>query len=217
VSRQSSIDDEDTDDAGLEAVFGGVWRAKGCRGCGQGPEDLARIDAIAVTAFLERRFASLLDNPEHSLRHRGPGRGSWSAMEPAAKVSDVLGAADTRLRDLLGEEALEPVPTATETRRSFASPQTIPAVFAALAENVRRLTATIAGATTEDWRRGEPDEGATPGELVWLALHDATHHLEDAELLLDAAWARSEAPRPAADIHSVRTPDETGSAVIRLI
>lgn len=123
-------------------------------------------------------------------------------MEPAAKVSDVLGAADTRLRDLLGEETRQPVPTTSETRRSIPSSQTVSAVFAALAENVKRLTATIAGATAEDWRRAGPCDGATAGELVWLALHDATHHLEDAELLLDAAWARHEAPRPAANIRS---------------
>lgn len=193
--------DQGGDDEELFATSGGAWRAKGCRGCGQGSQDLARLDAIAIATFLERRFALLLDNPEQSLRHRGPARGSWSAIEPAVQVSEVLGDTDTRLRDLFGDEPLEPVPTADAT---------ISAVFAALAENVRRLTATIAGATTEDWRRGEPYDGPSAGELVWLALHDATHHLEDAELLLDATLAPDHAPRPPTILHSVPGGRQTG-------
>jgi hypothetical protein len=180
-----------------------------CSGCGEGPEDLARIDAISITTFLERRFASLLANPEHSLRYRGPGRGSWSAMEPAVKVAEALGAADNRLRDLLGEETTDRVPVATEPQRSVPSRQTVSAVFADLAENVSRLTETIAGATSEDWRRREPHDGATAGEIVWLALHGATHHLEDAELLLDAACARGKEPRPATGLYSLPVLDET--------
>ena len=214
MSTQSSrMPDADADDTEIVTASGGVWRAKGCRGCGQGPEDLARIDAIAVAAFLQRRFSSLLDNPEHSLRHRGPGRGSWSAMEPAAKVSDVLGAATGRLRDLLGEEGLEPVVTTADIQGSIPSPQTLSAVLTALDENVRRLTATIAGATTEDSRRREPDTGTTPGELVWLALHDATHHLEDAELLLDAAPGQAATTCHASGIHSVPALEEAGGGV----
>jgi phospholipase C len=53
-------------------------------------------------------------------------------MEPAAQVSDVLGAATSRLRDLLGEEPLEPVVATTDTQRSILSPQTLSAVLAAL-------------------------------------------------------------------------------------
>jgi hypothetical protein len=207
MSGQSSrVPDDDQYEAGVITRSAGAWRAQRCRGCGQGPEDLARRDAIAVTAALERRVASLLANPEHTLRDRGPGRGSWSAMEPAVRVADVLGAADSGLRDLLGEDAFQPVLVATVAQRSVPSRHTASEVRAALADNVRRLTATIAGATTEDWRRREPYHGATPGELVWLALHDATHHLEDAELLLDATSAPGTGPRPATDIHSVPDP-----------
>ena len=175
-------------------------RAEVCRGCGQGSENLARLDAIAVTAYLQRRFASLLDNPERALRDRGPGRGTWSAMEPAAQVSDVLAGADRRLRALLGEEALPAVPAALDMQPSIRSAQTLSMVLATLSENVRRLTATIAGATTQDWRRPAPGDGSTAGQMVWLALHDATHHLEDAELLLDAASARATTLRPVTDI-----------------
>jgi hypothetical protein len=205
---------EDPDDSELVTTTGGVWRARGCRGCGQGPEELARIDAIATAAFLQRRFASLLAHPEHSLRYRGPGRGSWSAMEPAVKVSEVLRIADGRLRTLLGEDLLDPIPGARHKEGTGSSAPTFAAVIAVLNATVRRLTGTIAGSTTEDWRRSDPDSGATAGELVWLALHEATHHLEDAELLLDSATNSGEQVHEAPGLHSVpeaRKPDHTAS------
>lgn len=168
------------------AVPGAAERAQTCRGCGQRPTGLTRLDVLAGLASLERRFTTLLGHPEHSLRYRGPGRGSWSAMDPAAQVSEVLAAANRQLRELLGEETLE------QDRARMAAPTTSPttsAVLSTLARSVRRLTATIKGTTTEDWRRPRPDDAGTAAELVWLALHEATHHLEDAELLLDAASA----------------------------
>lgn len=193
MSGQSGrMPDDDPDDSELVTRVGDLWRAKGCRGCGEGPDDLARIDAIATAASLQRRFALLLASPERSLRYRGPVRGSWSAMEPAVRVSDVLAAADRRLRTLLDEDMLDPVPRARGEQ-----------AIDLLAEAVRRLTGTIAGSTTEDWRRRESKGGATAGELVWLALHEATHHLEDAELLLDSA-TNGDPPEPGAPaLHSV--------------
>ncbi|MDQ1393697.1 MAG: hypothetical protein QOF30_2674 [Acidimicrobiaceae bacterium] len=187
--QSSPVPDDDQDEADGTARSGGAGRANRCRGCGQGPEDLDPRHAIAVTAVVERRLASLLAHPEHTLRNRGPGRGSWSALEPALRVAHVLAAADRGLRHLFGDDALQPIAAATETPRSVPSRPTVSQVRAALADNARRLTATIAGATTQDWRRRQPHHGATPGELVWSAVHDATHHLEDAELLLDATTA----------------------------
>ena len=159
--------------------------AVACSGCGQPPRDLAPFDAVAVTRALLRRCALLLHRREESLHDRGPEPGSWSAMEPAERVAPVLGAANTRLCDLLGEENLVPVlatvvPLASERARRSPS-----AVLGSLEDKVRRLVATIEGATASDWCRTRPGDGATPGEVVWLAVHDATHHVEDAELVLD--------------------------------
>jgi len=157
-----------------------AWRAMDCIGCGQRPDDLTALDAIALIAILRRRCTSLLAHPEDTLRHRGAKAGSWSALEPAAHVSAVVAAANHRLRAMLGEEPQAEVPAATEAPGSRAS---------ALAENLRRLIATIGGATAHDWQRPRPDNGATAGEVVWLALHEATHDIEDAELVVDAASA----------------------------
>ncbi len=163
-----------------------------CSGCGQRPEGFAPLDAVAEARVLQRRCESLLRHPEVSLRRRGPQPGSWSAMEPAARVSDALGIANHRLRELLGEEGVPPnAPIGSPT------PHLAPwALLASLAENVSHLTATIDGATAEDWYRPRPD-GPTARQLVWLALHDAIHHLEDAELLgIKAALAATtQAPR----------------------
>ena len=60
-----------------------------CHGCGERGHDLARIDAIVVTSFLERRLASLLDDPRHSFRHRDLGRGTALALQPAVHASRV--------------------------------------------------------------------------------------------------------------------------------
>jgi hypothetical protein len=165
----------ETDSAGEPmAAPDAAWRSMDCVGCGQRPDDLTPLDAIALTAALRRRCASLLAQPDATLRHRGSKPGSWSALEPAAHVSAVIAAANHRLRGLLGEEAPSGAPGST---------------VAALQENLARLIATICAATAHDWYRSRPDNGATAGEVVWLALHEATHHVEDAELVLDAASA----------------------------
>jgi hypothetical protein len=115
-------------------------------------------------------------------------------MEPAERVADGLGAANSRLRDLLGEDPQEPDPVTfsapgVSVRRS---PTT---VLAALTDNVGHLVATVDGATADDWYHRRHDSGATAGEVVWLALHDLTHQLEDAERLVDVASASDPEPR----------------------
>jgi hypothetical protein len=180
--------------AGERAVLalGAPWRsAVACSGCGQRPENLTPLHAVTAIRVLQRRCASLLGQPEHSLAHRRCEPGSWSAMEPAAQVSQVMGGADSRLRDLFGEEEAEPVPVAIEGAELAPAEQlrTPAAVLIALDGNVSGLVATITSATATDWDCPRPDDGATANEMVWLALHDATHHLEDAELLVDAALA----------------------------
>jgi hypothetical protein len=122
-------------------------------------------------------------------------------MEPAAQVSAVLGATDHRLRELLGEEIAGPVPLGIEGVAPGQDLQQL--ALTSLGDNVRSLIATLEGATTQDWHRVNPDNDATAAEMVWLALHDARHHLEDAELVLDAAlmsgpaaWASGEDQLP---------------------
>ena len=148
---------------------------------------MAPLDAVAVIRILARRGALLLHHHEDSLAHRRREPGSWSAMEPAVKVSAVLGAANDRLREMLGEESAESVPIAIGG--AGMAPDRQRQALDSLGNNVRALVATIEGATTQDWHRVCPENDTTAAEMVWLALHDARHHLEDAELVLDAALA----------------------------
>jgi hypothetical protein len=119
-------------------------------------------------------------------------------MEPAVRVATVLAAADRALRARLGEEQLEAVVIPIERPEAGVGRLAPSAVLGSVAESVARLTATIAGATAEDWYRSR-DDGVTAGQVVWLALHAATHQLEDAELVLDgsigerpSAWAATD-------------------------
>jgi hypothetical protein len=175
-----------------------AWRAVPCRGCGQRPERLQPLDAVAVARLLLRRCASLLHRREDSLQRRRGGSGSWSAIEPAARVAIVLDAADRALRRQLGEEEPGPMASLINEPSPVAGRLVPAAVLGSLAESVRRLTATIAGATAEDWYRRRGGD-VTAGQVVWLALHAATHQLEDAELVLDgsvgerpSAWATAD-------------------------
>ncbi|MDQ6838121.1 MAG: hypothetical protein M3137_07295 [Actinomycetota bacterium] len=49
-----------------------------------------------------------------------------------------------------------------------------------MAVNADRLIATIDAATAAEWESARL--GTDAAEVVWLALHAATHHLDDAEL-----------------------------------
>jgi hypothetical protein len=186
--------------ASATLALGAPWRGRMvCSGCGQRPVHMAPLDAVAVIRVLARRGALLLHHHEDSLGHRRREPGSWSAMEPAAKASAVLGATNDRLRELLGEETAEPVPIAMEG--AGLAPDGQRQALDSLGDNVRSLVATIEGATTQDWHRVCPDTDATAADMVWLALHDARHHLEDAELVLDAALAGGPSSWTTGDDH----------------
>jgi hypothetical protein len=201
-SESESESEQMSAGASAALALGAPWRGRlVCSGCGQRPVHMAPLDAVAMIRVLARRCAVLLQHHEDSLTHRRSDPGSWSAMEPAGQASAVLGAADDRLRELLGEEIAEPVPMGIEGAEL--APDAPRRALASLEQNVRSLVAAIEGATVQDWDRARTDNDATVAELVWLALHDARHHLEDAELVLDAAladgpaaWAREDAQLP---------------------
>lgn len=159
--------------ASATLALGAPWRDHlVCHACGQRPQPLAPLEAVADVRVLGRRGASLVR----------------SATEAVAQVSAALGATNENLRELLGEEIAEPVPMLLEAEPAL---QAQAGVLALLAGTVGLLVATIEGATVQDWERPRPHTDATAAEMVWLALHDAKHRLQDAEAVLDAALART--------------------------
>ena len=161
-----------------------AWRGTACSGCGQRPADLAPHEAVAVARTIQRRCAALLEHLEDSLRHCAES-GSWSAMALAERVATVLATVNGTLRNLFGEDSPEPGSMGIAGQAPSRARRTPTAGIAALDEIVRRLVATIEGATAEDWDKDRPDGRATANEVAWRALHDAIHHVEDVELVLD--------------------------------
>ncbi len=184
-----------TSDSAGAAIRAG--RSVACIGCGEQPEDLRPTDAIASLRLLERRTGLLLGHGQQVALSCDPGGGMpQAAVEPAARLAVMLSASDRRLRSLLGEHELPPPENGPPTLRIFASPSADPVVAdrpPSLAESADGLVRAIAGATTEDWYRRRPREGISAAELVWLALHDAMHYLEDIDLAV--ARTTSQTPR----------------------
>jgi len=161
-----------------------------CSGCGHRPEDLHPTDAVASLRLLQRRSTVLLRRAQPNPAPMGdpPPATPWSATESATRIADVLAGADRGLRHLLGEPDPAPPDPTPPTLKIYAPRaaeiSTSTAALASVVAMADRLIRTIAGATTEDWYRRRPGADVSAAELVWLALHEAVHHLEDADLAL---------------------------------
>ncbi len=143
-----------------------------CGRCGQRENDLDRSDAVIMTRLVKRRCVGLFVHPVGSLRERGP-KGPWSPMASVLRACSVLAAANRDLCQLVGTEAPKLAPA--QVHASSAG-----AILASVVENADRLIATIDVATAARWESARL--GPAAAEMVRLALHDANHHLEDAEL-----------------------------------
>lgn len=171
-----------------EPILASRWVV--CSGCGHRPEDLHPTDAVASLRQLQRRSTVLLRRPQPNPAPIGDPTPAtpWSATESASRIAEVLARADRRLRRLLGEPDPAP-PDPTPPTLKIHAPQaaaisTSTAGLASVIAMADRLIRTIAGATTEDWYRRRPGADVSAAELVWLALHEAVHNLEDADLAL---------------------------------
>lgn len=177
-------------------VSGGEPRLA-CSGCGQLAHDITRLDAARMIHAVKGHGEGLLAHPVESLRARGR-RGSSSPLESVAMVGRTLGGANTRLRHGFGVDADE-----QEVARITLTP---PGVLASVVVAAERLVATINGATTRAWEGTRLDDGTAVAEMLWLALHDAVHHLEDAELALRARGRASHPAGAAADLRRIGAP-----------
>lgn len=127
-----------------------------------------------------------------------PGPDTWSALEYACHVRDLLPVMDTRVRTLLTSE--DPVfewwdHEAAVTEQRYAE-QVPVLVQEAAAGHARSFAATLGGVTGDQWERHaarRPGEVFTLRGLARFVLHEVIHHRDDAERVL-----RSVPPAPGA-------------------
>ena len=161
-------------------------------GCGFDPDNLSPLDAMAGLRSLPRRWRSVLAfdleaaEPEGVLAQR-PSPNSWSALEHAGHVRDVLHALCIRLQRVLRED--DPVlPETHDTPPSGANEQGPGVILAALAHTAEQLAQQIEMTPSSEWRRSGHRGTSTVHaiDLVREALHEGVHHLMEASAQLQS-------------------------------
>ena len=169
-----------------ELVFAPEGR---CR-CGFDPDSFAPVDAAAALRTLHRRWRSVLAfdlesaEPEETLTSRPLG--GWSALEHAGHVRDVLHALCIRLQRVVRED--DPVlPETHVTPPSGANEQGPAVILAALSHTAEQLAQTIEMTPSTAWARTghRGREQVTALSLVREAVHEGTHHLQEASTQIE--------------------------------
>lgn len=152
-----------------------------CNGCGRCAEPLERDVAVAIVANIVDRFAAL-----------GHGDGDLSTVPSMSRCVSVAGAAeraasalsviDSQLRRLSvldGRPGIDLDDLSGKPRYEAVPGSTTPSLFEAAA----RLGWTLKTLPEACWHPPAVTRGFSPAELTWIALHQAIHCLEDAQLL----------------------------------
>lgn len=157
-----------------------------CPRCGLQPVELHPVDSAGAVRSLFVRFGVLFRHADPgALRRCRPEPGSPSAVGHAQHAADALAALDDHLRALIGDALPGSADASTDVPVAAAeASESEPArVLDALTRTGTRLARTIIGATDADWRQAATIGGLRPLELVHRTLHEAFHHLHDAERL----------------------------------
>jgi hypothetical protein len=149
-------------------LFDGPVRELRCAGCGDVLPALSPLDAAAIADSIQRRRSELLALPDAVLDRRL--QGGPSARELMEAAAAALDSATQVLHD-----------------GATPAPDDLVVALGAFSED-RWGSSAMAG----------PGAERTPAGLIWLALHHAAHHLEDAELTVAAMTRGLGAPGPRA-------------------
>jgi hypothetical protein len=159
-----------------------TWVAESrCDECGVDASAIAREDVGDLLRDAAARWAAVLGAPAEVLRRR-PDPTTWSPLEYACHVRDVVRLYDERLRLMLETDDpdypnWDQDATAVEERYGEQEPQ---AVAVDLAAGAEVLADRFDG--VEDWQRtGNRSDGArfTVESFARYFLHDVLHHLHD--------------------------------------
>ncbi len=166
-----------------------------CAGCGQSPWNFSPVDAVGTVHVFAQRCEDLMGLPGVVLDHHTPTGGWRTALELITGAVGLLGATASALTS-----RGRPGPAAA------VSPGTA-VVAADLRDNTAGLVAAIEAVPGVSWDPVPfPAGDMTPAGMVWLALHDITHGLEDAQLAVRAALAGH--PSLLADLPGSRYRDQ---------
>jgi hypothetical protein len=155
-----------------------------CGGCGRGALLIDRGTAVEVIEDLTGRLVRLSTDVRVV-----PGSAVDTLLTLAtAQVCRTLTGLDAHLGDLSPfDGSLRPRPptSAEVTAPSVGDPT--PTGRSGLLDCAARLAWTISTLGDQCWRDRSTVDGVCPAELVWTALHDATHAVEDVELCVPPA------------------------------
>ncbi|MEZ5165513.1 MAG: pseudouridine-5'-phosphate glycosidase [Acidimicrobiales bacterium] len=168
-----------------------------CPDCGADPSQLA--DEVLGRALLAEMaaFGRVLASADPVAVRTRPGgddaaASSWSALEYACHVRDLLPVMEDRIRRLQDDAAAElgwwdHEAACVDERYNEQVPVL---VWEAATANARSFVATVGGIGEDEWSRGatrRPGEHFTVRGMVRFVLHEVIHHRGDAERALRAA------------------------------
>jgi S-DNA-T family DNA segregation ATPase FtsK/SpoIIIE len=162
-----------------------------CAECGFAADSISPADAPAAIRSFARRYRAPLtrflpgEDGDALLRER-PDASTWSALEYACHVRDVIDVYDGRVRRALVEDTptFEPMGRDERAVRERYNEQDPLTVADDLATNAERLAATIESLGAEAWERTAVNQYPEPAPrtVLWMVrnvVHEASHHLLD--------------------------------------
>jgi len=175
------------------------WQRERCPECAFDPAAVAPDDLPERISGLGRRYRApltrLLPGEDTAILRAHPVAGTWSALEYACHVRDLLALFDQRIQRILAEEEPElgwwDHEAAVELDAyDDADP---PTVAEAISANATALASTLTGVAGGAWDRTGT---RSPGEVFTVvgagrfALHEGSHHLLDIGRVLRTARGR---------------------------
>ncbi|MGH8993385.1 MAG: DinB family protein [Acidimicrobiia bacterium] len=179
-------------------ALGARWQTERCPECAFEPEKFGPADLPAAVAHLGKRYGTplerLLPGETGELLRARPSPGTWSALDYACHVRDVLVLFDGRIHRMLIENDPDlgwwDHEAAVEIDDyAGADPAD---VAKALEANAAGLAATLSGVPERGWQRTGRRSGDTFTVLgaARYALHEGHRHLLDMGRVLRAARGR---------------------------
>jgi hypothetical protein len=169
----------------------------GCEACGFVYADLDTADIPDAIRALPAQYASRLADRVEALRaHPASQERTWSALEYACHVRDVLLVQHERVATALIEDrpGFEPMRREERVAELRYNQQDPAAIARALDTAAGALAALFAELSDDQWDRLVVYNWPTEMErtLAWVGrhtVHEGIHHLRDVDHVLDAAGA----------------------------